>query len=395
MNQEFPLHGSDHLIVVDGARRKRGLIIVVVAVVALLIGGLAYWAKSRSAADKDAAAASAEAGQVPTVTVVVTGQSAVPRTITASGALAARRDQPVGIAGAGGRVTSVRVDAGSWVRAGQVLATVERSVQTELAAQQGAQIAAARANAALAQNNYDRALSLMSRGFVSKADMDAKHAARDAASAQVRVQQAQLGQTRAQIGQLDVRAPTSGLVLARSVEVGQVVSAGAGGLFRLAAGGEMEMRASLSQQDLATIRPGMAATVTPTGSPRSYAGNVWQVSPVIDPVSRQGDVRIAVPYDPSIRPGGFAEAKINAGTTTAPLLPQSAVLSDEKGNYVYLVGRDHKVERRAITIGTVTDTGVIIASGLTGQEAVVLSAGPFLNPGQKVLPQRQAAARVR
>jgi len=200
-----------------------------------------------------------------------------------------------------------------------------------------------------------------------------------------------LNATRAQIGRLDIRAPTSGLVLARNVEVGQVVSAGSGSLFRMAKAGEMEMRAQMSQQDLAFVRAGMTASVTPIGSTRSFAGSVWQVSPVIDPTSRQGEVRIAVPYDPAIRPGGFAEAKIAAGSTTAPLLPQSAVLSDEKGNYVYIINGKNEVERRNVRIGSVDDQGVTIAEGLSGQESVVLSAGPFLNPGQKVAPKRQAA----
>jgi hypothetical protein len=98
-----------------------------------------------------------------------------------------------------------------------------------------------------------------------------------------------------------------------------------------------------------------------------------------------------VSYDPAIRPGGFAEARIHAGSTTAPLLPQSAVLSDEDGNYVYVINAKNEVERRSVKIGNVDDAGVTIAEGLTGQEAVVLSAGPFLNPGQKVAPKRQAA----
>jgi RND family efflux transporter MFP subunit len=207
----------------------------------------------------------------------------------------------------------------------------------------------------------------------------------------VRVAQAQLGGARARIGRLDIRAPSAGLILSRNVEVGQVVSAGAGGLFRLARGGEMEMRAAMSQQDLSSVRTGMAASVTPIGLGRSFAGSIWQVSPVIDPTSRQGEVKIAIPYDPSIRPGGFAEARIASGSTTAPLLPQSAVLSDEKGNYAYIVNAKNEVERRAIKIGEVSDVGVTISEGLSGQESVVLSAGPFLNPGQKIAPRRQAA----
>jgi multidrug efflux pump subunit AcrA (membrane-fusion protein) len=153
----------------------------------------------------------------------------------------------------------------------------------------------------------------------------------------------------------------------------------------------MEMRAQLAQQDLAYAHVGMPAQVTPVGSDRSFGGSVWQVAPMIDAQSRLGEVRIAVPYDPVMRPGGFAEAKITAGTTTAPLLPQSAVLSDDKGNYVYIINGKKEVERRNIQIGTVNDNGVTITAGLSGNEAVVLSAGPFLNPGQKVNPKRQAA----
>jgi multidrug efflux pump subunit AcrA (membrane-fusion protein) len=135
----------------------------------------------------------------------------------------------------------------------------------------------------------------------------------------------------------------------------------------------------------------MPADVTPVGASGAVRGSVWQVAPMIDAQSRLGDVRIAIPYSTTIRPGGFAEARITAGSTTAPLLPQSAVLSDDAGNYVYVVNSKNEIERRNIKIGAVTDAGVTIDSGLTGSEAVVLSAGPFLSPGQKVKPRREAA----
>jgi HlyD family secretion protein len=392
MNRETSaFDSSDTLVVVDRSRRRRTLLIAAgLALIVILIAFMLMRGGSEEAAP--AAGGGAQGGgQIPTVTVVVPGRSEVTRTVTASGALAARRDQPVGIPGEGGQVTRVNVDAGSWVRQGQVLASIERSVQSQEAAQLAAQVQVARADAALAQNELVRAQSLVGRGFVSKADVERRLAARDAANARVRVAQANLNAARARIGRLDIRAPASGLILSRNIEVGQVVGPGTGALFRLAEGGQMEMRAQLSQQDLAFVRTGMPAGVTPIGLDRSFSGQVWQVAPVIDPQSRQGEVRILVPYDPAIRPGGFAEAKIGAGGTTAPLLPQSAVLSDDKGNYVYVVNRKNEVERRAIKIGTVSDDGVTIAEGLSGQEAVVLSAGPFLNPGQKVSPKRQSA----
>jgi RND family efflux transporter MFP subunit len=393
MNRETSIHSSDTLVVVDSSRKRRRMVIIgAIAALALLVIGLAIISARGSGGNKGAPAAGTGAGQIPTVTVVVPGRSDVGRVVTASGPLAAKRDQPIGIAGQGGRVVRVLVDAGQWVHAGQPLAIVDRSVQTEQAAQLAAQIQAAKAQAALAQADYDRAIALQGRGFISKAEIDSKKAARDAAYAQVRVAQAQLGATRAQINQLSVVAPVSGLVLARNVEVGQIVSPGSGPLFRLAEGGQMEMQAQLAQQDLAFVHVGMPAQVTPVGSDRSYTGTVWQVAPVIDPQSRLGAVRIAVPYAPAIKPGGYAEARITAGVTAAPTLPQSAVLSDEKGNYVYIINGRNEVERRDVKIGTVTDTGVTIAEGLSGNEAVVLSAGPFLNPGQKVNPKREAAA---
>ena len=390
MNRETSIYSSDTLVVTDRARRRR-LVIIAAAVVALLVVVAAVMLGRGSSAPEQQAAGGA--GQIPTVTVIVPGRSEVGRVISASGPLAAKRDQPIGIAGSGGRVVRVLADAGSWVRAGQVLAVVDRSVQSQQVAQLAAQVEAARANAALAQSNYERAVALVDRGFVSKAEIDAKKATRDAANAQVRVAQAQLNSMRAEVGRLNVVAPASGLILERNGEVGQVVGAGSTGLFRMAEGGQMEMRAQVSQQDLAFVHVGMPATVTPVGSTQSVAGSVWQVSPVIDPQSRLGDVRIAIPYSAAIRPGGFAEVRITSGTTSAPLLPQSSVLSDDKGNYVYVINAKNEVERRSIKIGTVDDNGVTIAAGLSGNEPVVLSAGPFLNPGQKVNPKRQAAAR--
>jgi RND family efflux transporter MFP subunit len=390
MNRETSFSSSDTLVVVDRSKRRRNIIIAAVAVLAAAL--IAFF--MFSGGDEQAGGPGGGPGgasSTPTVTVIVPGRSEVARVVTASGALAARRDQPVGVAGEGGMVRAVLVDAGSWVRQGQVLATVDRSVQSQNAAQLAAQVRVARADAALAQNEFERSQALVGRGFVSKADLDRKKAARDAAVARVSVAEATLNSMRAQIGRLDIRAPRSGLILARNVEVGQVVSPGSGALFRLAEGGEMEMRAQMPQEDLAYVREGMAASVTPTGTDRSFTGRVWQVAPMIDPQTRQGQVRILVPYDPAIRPGAFAEAKIGAGGTTAPLLPQSAVLSDEQGNYVYIINSKNEVERRNVKIGTVDDQGVTIASGISGQEAVVLSAGPFLNPGQKVSPKRQAA----
>lgn len=376
-------------------RKRRNIIIAIVAVVAAL--ALAYFAFGRGDAGKTGGSAAAGSKksdqQAPTVTVVVPGRQLVSNIVSATGTLAARREMPVGIAGEGGMVSRVWVEPGDWVQQGQVLASIERSVQSQERNQLAASVVAAQADARLAQSELDRASALVARGFISKADIDRKTATRDAARARVGVAQAQLGAGQARIGRLDIRAPAGGLVLTRAVEPGQVVGAGSGVLFRLARSGEMELKAQLSEADLARMNIGLAAKVTPVGTATAFNGQIWQLSPVIDTQTRQGIVRIALSYNSALRPGGFASAQITSGTLEVPLLPESAVQSDPNGNYVYIVGKGNKVQRRAVKVGSVDDQGVTIVEGLAGTEQVVLSAGGFLNPGETVVPNRAKPAR--
>ncbi|MEQ1724497.1 MAG: efflux RND transporter periplasmic adaptor subunit [Sphingopyxis sp.] len=382
-------------------RQSRRRWIVIGAVIAALLLAIFAWmslsgggsenAKTGAAPAENAKGGPAGGGgadSIPSVTVITPGRSQVERVITATGSLAARREMPVGVAGEGGQIVRVLVEPGQWVRAGQVLASVDRSVQVQQIAQLAAQIRVSEADARLAQAELDRATALSARGFISTSDLDRKTATRDAANARVRVARAQLNESRARTGRLDITAPAAGLVLTRGVEPGQVVSAGSGVLFRIARGGEMELLAQLSEGDLALLGAGARATVTPVGTAQAFAGQIWQVSPVIDPQSRQGTARIELSYSPALRPGGFAEARIIAGASLSPLLPESAVLTDEQGSYVYVIDRDNKAQRRAVTVGQVSDAGASILSGIDGSERIVLSAGAFLNPGDVVRPVR-------
>jgi RND family efflux transporter MFP subunit len=284
-------------------------------------------------------------------------------------------------------VIRVLVEPGQWVGAGQVLAVIDRSVQTQEAAQLAAQIQVAQADVRLAQQNLDRSTRLLPRGFVSRADIDRLTATRDAAAARVRVAEANLGGSRARISRLDIRAPAAGLVLDRNVEAGQVVGAGSGALFRIAEGGQMELVARLPQDELARLTVGVPAVVTPVGSTETFQGQVWQIAPLIDAATRQGEARIAIPYNRELRPGGFAQAVLETGSSVAPLIPESAVQSDEQGSFVYIIDDNNTVVRRNIRIAQLTDQGVTIAEGLNGTERIVQSAGGFLNPGQRVRPE--------
>jgi RND family efflux transporter MFP subunit len=364
-------------------RTDRRRILIIAGLIVLGLAIAAYFAMRGGTTTP----AGEENAQAPTVTVVRPGRTTVEGEITATGSLAARREMPVGVVGEGGRVVSVPVDAGDWVSQGQVLARIDRSVQSQQVQSFSAQVQVAQSDADLAQANLDRALQLVERGFVSQADVDRLTATRDAAVARVRVAQAQLAELRARNARLDILAPAAGYVLERNVEPGQTVSAGSPPLFRIARGGEMELLARLNEDALASISPGTRAQVRPVGTDKLFTGQVWQVSPIISEQDRQGTARIALSYAPGLRPGGFATATIASGTVVAPILPESAVLSDEDGAYVLIINGEDKAERRAVTTGTVTSKGIVIAEGLNGSERVVLRAGGFLTEGETVRTQ--------
>ena len=288
------------------SRRKRTRLIIAVVLIALALAA-AWYAFSSSkggAAGAGGAAGGEGAAAVPSITVVIPGRQSVQSTISTNGTIAARREMPVGVAGEGGQVVRVLVEPGQWVGAGQPLAIIDRAVQAQQAASLAASIRVAQADADLAQAELTRADALVARGFISKADMDRKRATRDAANARVRVAQAQYAEAQARNGRLNIVAPAAGLVLTRQVETGQIVSSGSGVLFRMARGGEMELLAQLAEADLVTRSPVGTRSNGDAGRQRfghrrPACGRFRRSS---TPQTRQGTVRIAVPYSARAAP---------------------------------------------------------------------------------------------
>jgi HlyD family secretion protein len=322
---------------------------------------------------------------VPLVTVTVPGRSPYTVSVHFTGAIIARYDMPIGVDGEGGRVLAILVEAGDHVKRGQVLARLDTSVLAPQVASLRAALEQARADAALATADYQRAEKIADTvGALSKEEVEKRRTTAVTSAAHVRTAEAQLAEAEARLKRTEIVAPDDGIVLTRTAEIGQAVTAGSPPLFRLARGGEVEMKALVAEQDLPQLKTGQDVSVTITGVESAFAGKVRLLAAVIDPASRLGEVRITLPRDPALRPGAFAHGTAVVGSDVKPLVPQTALLSDNGGSFVLVVGSDSKVTRRSVKYGSAQPGGIVVLQGLQGDERVVATAGAFLKDGETV-----------
>jgi RND family efflux transporter MFP subunit len=357
--------------------RRRAL---VAAGVLLGAGLLAAWAV-RAADDKPATAPSPAKPSL-TVTVVQPAPGDVPLVVAANGSIAAWQEASVGAEANGWRLAEVRVNVGDRVRRGDVLATFSPEIAEADLAQARASVAEAEATLAEAAANAQRARDLQPSGALSAQQitqfMTAERTAQarlEALRAAVRVQQLRLAQTR-------VLAPDDGVISARSATVGAVVPAGQE-LFRLIRKGRLEWRAELAASDLAAVRAGQPARLTPAGG-SSIQGTVRMLAPTVDPATRNGLVYVDLPTPGAARAGMFASGEFEIGGQRALMLPQSAVLQRDGFSQVFVVGADGRVSQRKVTVGRRVGERIAISAGVDAGARVVASGGGFLTDGDTV-----------
>jgi RND family efflux transporter MFP subunit len=356
-----------------------------IGVFALLLIVVAIWAARSSSSSGSAAANSKGQPQALQLVSVMTPQlKSVTSTVSFTGAIAARYDMPISAEGEGGRITAVYVEAGDHVRSGQILAKLDQSVLLPQLNRLAASLEEAKAQAALSHAEYGRAQGVEAAGALSKEEIERRRAASATDDARVRVAAAQLAEAEARLSRTEIRAPADGTVLTREADVGQTATPGGPALFRLARGGEVEMRGQVAEQELALIKVNQPATVSLTGVATAFPGRVRLLGAVIDPQTRLGEIRISLTPDPALRPGAFARGQVTVGEGRRPVLPQTAVLTDNNGAYVVIIDGASQAVRRPVRTGQSTPDGVVISEGLTGEERVVATAAAFLRPGEKV-----------
>jgi RND family efflux transporter MFP subunit len=345
--------------------------------------GFAVW-RSHSTTPPAPPATTASRESIPLVSILSPGLTAVTAKVTFTGAIFARFDMPIGVDGDAGRIVALYAEAGDHVKRGQILAKLNDSVLVPEVDRLAAALEQASAQASLSAAEYRRAQAVAPAGALSAEDIEKRRATALADAANVKVVAAQLDEARAKLDRTRIVAPVEGEVLTRKAEIGQIASPGGDALFRIASGGEVEMRGQVPEQDLPALKVGQSAQVYLVGVSHPFEGLVRLLGAIIDPQTRLGEIRIALNADAALRPGAFARGTVIVGQAQRPVLPQTAVLSDSQGAYVYIVDEQNHVQRRGIRVSGTVDSGLIIDSGLTGAERVVATAGGFLREGETV-----------
>jgi HlyD family secretion protein len=319
------------------------------------------------------------------VTVTTVQSHAITGALSASGDLVPRTEAAVLPEVSGYRVSEVLVDVGDFVRRGEPLARLDPSLLKSQVAQQEAVTAQAEVQALQAEDEAARVKGLDNAGVLSQEQIDQRRFQARAARATAKAQKAALAEIRTRAGMLTVGAPVSGLVLEKTVRPGDLAAAGGTPWFRMAEGGQMELQAQLSEDDLAHVRPGEHAQVTlPSGA--VVTGVVRLISPQIDAQTKLGFVRITLPVRSDIRADGFARAVFSDASSLAPTAPETAIRYDADGASLMVVQPDNRVKRVTVRTGMRGGGLVQLISGPPVGTRVVQSAAAFLMDGDLVQP---------
>jgi len=391
---ETPNSSNKHRVdTVSMAKRALMATVCVVACLAVLV---AYGIYSRAHAEA-ALASATEASAVLRVRTVQPKHGAPSEDLVLPGNIEAYNDTPI-YARTSGYLKRWYVDIGAHVKAGQLLAEIETPEVDQQLRQARAQLATAQADSRLAKTTADRWRNLRKTDSVSpqeaeekSGDMESKAALEDAARANVRRLEEMQGFKK-------IYAPFSGVITARNVDIGDLISAGSTGtakeLFHLAAVQQMRVYLQVPQVNARAATPGTEVQLAlPEAPGKLITAHITRTSDAIDPSARTLRVEVDVPNPGStLVPGEYVQVHLKLSTpANALIVPVNGVLFRSEGITAAVVHGDH-VELQSITIGRDFGDELEVTSGLTSNDRVVINPPDSLVSGQKV-EQAQAGAQ--
>ncbi len=320
----------------------------------------------------------AEAQSVPTVVVIAPGKKAAASSLDLPGRLEAYSRASI-YARVSGYLKSWKVDIGTPVKAGQLLAEIETPDLDQQLLQARADLASAQANAAQSGITSKRWQSLLSTDAVSRQETEEKASDYTAKQAFVSSAQANVDRFLAMKNFTRIVAPFDGIVTARSTDVGALINAGGGvgpELFVVSDTRKLRVYVGIPQNYAALIKHGTKARISVPERPgKSYAATVEFTSQAVNAASGSMLIQLAVDNaNAELLPGGFANVSLDLpGAAGVLSIPPSALIFDKAGLRIATVGEDSKVILKPVTIAR--DMGKIIelASGIAASDRVIES----------------------
>ena len=333
----------------------------------------------KAAAEEAPAAAPVVAAQVQTAVVE---ERVLPTYVPLTGQLVSGRQTELAANGAG-RVTATRVERGSRVKAGDVLATLDTRMAALSAAEARASAATVASQAQAAKTECDRARSLLASGAIAPAEWDRLDAQCRASSLSVTAAEARTRLASQSVSDGVIRAPFDGFISERYVDVGEYVQPSSR-VVSLVDLGALRVESSVPETYLDSVKTGTRVSFTVASQKdRVFGAVVKFVSAAVRPETR--DVVAEAVVDEAdaseLRPGMFASLRLPVGEAKQAVVPAAALtLRDGKQAVFVLVG-DH-VEQRLVQRGDAVGSSVVLGRGVAAGERVVLSPAADLKNGQ-------------
>ena len=323
--------------------------------------------------------------------------------LNASGYVVAQRKAAVSTK-ASGRLEWLGVTEGSRVEAGALIARLESN---ELQAQLGqarAQVGLAEAELADAQRAYERAQSLLAKSYISQSAFDAALARFDKARAQLRAAQAGQQVAVAALGQSEIRAPFTGVVLTKNANVGDNItpfSSAAdtkGAVVMMADMSTLEVEADVSESSMAKIRVGQPVEIGLDGLPNErFEGRVARMVPTIDRAKATRLIKIQfLEIDDRVLPDmsakvAFLERRLSPAERSPMVAVNRAAVTQRQGRWVVFVVEDGKAKVVDLALSAAPTTDLVPAPMLSVGHRVVLRPPEGLSAGDRLASDTAAA----
>jgi RND family efflux transporter MFP subunit len=370
----------EKVVITLAGHRRRGLRR---ATLAALIAVVASASACRKQAPGEQPPAAPAAVQVGAENVTVVTRQDISTGPLISGTLMADKDATVR-AEVSGSILQVTAAEGEQVRRGALLARIEDQALGDAYKSVQSAVRSAQQALGVAEREAVRTETLVKGGALAERELDTARNAVTAAQAQLEDARSRLASVAKQLSNLTIRSPLEGVVAARPVNAGDVVSPGTE-LYRIIDPRSMRLQASVPSESLSAIKVGLPVQFQVRGYPgQTFEGRIERISPTADPVTRQVSIFVTIPNTAGrLVAGLFAEGRVAQESRRALVVPLSAVnISDPKAAWV-LRANSGKAEKVPVTLGLRDDQTerVEVTGGVNEGDRLLVGPAQAITPG--------------